>query len=115
MTFASVPGFAWVVLAAVVLVVVLPVQCSHPISKAPFRGCSVWVTGFFGRCRYHGRGPENRVIARFGGQALISRRTCDRCGRPRVFNRFQDTGRAYLGCSRYPSCKNTRLLGNYTL
>jgi hypothetical protein len=116
MPASSISTAVWLVAAVIILVIFLmPVRCSHPISKSPFRGCRRWVTGIFGRCRDHGRGPQNRVIARFGGQALIRRRTCDRCGRPREFVRFSDTGRSYLGCSGWPACKNPRLLGNYTL
>jgi ssDNA-binding Zn-finger/Zn-ribbon topoisomerase 1 len=55
------------------------------------------------------------VISVLGGQALIRRRTCDKCGRPRIFARHLVSGRPFLGCSDFPVCKNSRFLGNYTL
>jgi ribosomal protein S27AE len=112
MSLESIPLPAWaIVIAVLVLAFGVPVRCSHPTSKPPFRGCKVHVAGFLGKCRHHGRAPGARVMATLGGQELMRRRTCDRCGQPRVFARHNDTGRAYLGCTGFPVCKNPRLLG----
>jgi ribosomal protein S27AE len=112
MTLESIPPPAWaIVIAVVTLAIGLPVRCNHPTSKPPFRGCKWHVYGFLGKCPHHGRVPGVRLMASFGGRELMRRRTCDRCGQPRVFARHNDTGRAYLGCTRYPVCKNSRLLG----
>jgi hypothetical protein len=112
----SVPPATWVVALAVVVVVVMfvvPVRCAAPTSKAPFPGCKYHPHGLLGRCRHHGRRPGLRVIAIFGGDGLLRRRTCDKCGQARVFLRFEDSGRPYLGCSGFPRCKNPRSLGGY--
>jgi hypothetical protein len=112
----SVPPATWLVALAVVVVVVMfvvPVPCAAPTSKAPFRGCREHPHGLLGRCRHHGRRPGLRVIAIFGGDDLLQRRTCDKCGQSRVFLRFEDSGRPYLGCSGFPRCKNPRSLGGY--
>jgi ssDNA-binding Zn-finger/Zn-ribbon topoisomerase 1 len=53
------------------------------------------------------------VICLFGGERLGRRRVCDKCGQPRVFGRLQDTGKPFLGCVRYPNCKNAKLLAGY--
>lgn len=111
MILQSIPPPAWAFAGIVVLLAFgVPVRCSHPISKPPFRGCKAYVAGLLGRCSHHGRGPAVRLMATLGGQELMRRRTCDRCGQPRVFARHTDSGRAYLGCTGFPSCKNPRLL-----
>jgi hypothetical protein len=97
----------------VALGLLLPMRCHGPISKPPFRGCRTPVIGLLGRCRHHGRRPDVRLVCLLGGERLASRRVCDRCGRARVFGRLRDTGRPFLGCSQYPSCKNARLLAGY--
>jgi hypothetical protein len=79
-----------------------------------YRPCRVPVRWFLGPCQHHGRGGRRRVLATFGGTALLDRRTCDKCGRPRVFGRIQDSGAPFLGCARFPNCKNPRLLSGYT-
>jgi len=99
--------------ALVVTALFAPMFCCAPISKPPFRGCRRHVAGLFGRCRNHGRRPGLRVIRLLGGERLLSRRVCDRCGQSRVFLRMRDTGTPYLGCVGYPTCKNPRILKNY--
>jgi hypothetical protein len=104
----------WTLAVAAVLVAFLvPVRCAAPIGKPPFRGCRLRVSGMFGKCRHHGRRPDLRVMATFGGQGLIRRRTCDRCGQPRVFVRRRDNGRSFLGCTGFPVCQNSRYLGEW--
>jgi hypothetical protein len=112
----TLPLPAWILVVAAALVLnVVPVRCAHPISQPPFRGCRVFVHGLLGRCRHHGRHPGTRVITVLGGPALGQRRTCSKCGRPSVFGRFPDTGRPFLGCAGHPTCKNPRQLGTYRL
>lgn len=97
----------------VVVLTVFPMPCRSPISTPPFRGCRRRVVGLVGRCRNHGRRPGVRVICLFGGEQLGRRRVCDKCGQPQVFGRLQDTGKPFLGCVRYPNCKNAKLLAGY--
>lgn len=93
----------------------MPVRCAHPIGRVPFRGCRMRVGGLLGRCRHHGRRPGVRVIAVLGGEALVRRRVCDRCGGPKTFARLQENGKPFLGCSNYPVCKSPRMLAGYRL
>jgi hypothetical protein len=90
-----------------------PTSCHAPTKKPPFRGCAISVNGLLGRCRVHGRRAGYRMVVWLGGAKLAGRRICDKCGQRRVFGRLQDTGRAYLGCAGYPTCRNPRLLGSY--
>lgn len=103
-----------VVVGAVLAVAVVagtPMHCQAPTAKPPFRGCKHMVYRFFGRCRNHGLQPRRRLIAVLGGQQLLLRRVCIRCGLPSVFCRAGDTGRPFLGCSGFPSCRKQRWLG----
>jgi hypothetical protein len=93
-----------VVVAAVVIPVAAPMQCAGVIAKSPYRGCYKIVPGLFGRCRYHGFQPRRRVIRLLGGQKLLMRRACDKCGQPRVYGRHPDSGRPFLGCAGHPAC-----------
>lgn len=97
----------WLIVVGVAVVVVpmvAPMQCAGVIAKSPYRGCYKIVPGLFGRCRHHGFQPRRRVIRLLGGQKLLMRRACDRCGRPRVYGRHQDSGRPFLGCAGHPAC-----------
>lgn len=88
----------------------VPMQCQGVTSKAPYRGCRKGVFGLLGQCRHHGRQARRRLIWLLGGSQLLQRQVCDKCGEPRVFGRLQDSGKPFLGCSRYPACKSPRLL-----
>ena len=102
------------VIAVCVIVVLLPlvspVRCQGVIARPPFRGCRKVVVGLLGPCHNHGLQPGRRLVALFGGSALLQRRGCHSCGSPAVFARLADSGRPFLGCSRYPACKNPVLL-----
>lgn len=104
---------AVIVGAVLVLAVVAgtPMHCQGQTSKPPFRGCKIIVYGIFGRCRIHRLQPRRRMIAVLGGQKLLLRRVCISCGLPSVFCRARDTGKPFLGCSGFPSCKKPRWLG----
>lgn len=93
-----------VIIAAVVVPMAVPMYCAGVISKPPYRGCRKVVVGLFGRCYYHRFQPRRRFIQLLGGQKLLLRRVCDKCGRPRVFGRHQESGRPFLGCAGYPAC-----------
>ena len=104
-------GYCLAGLAALVLLI--PIRCCSPISKRPFRGCRIRVVGILGLCRSHGSRPGVRLICMLGGERLANRRICDQCGHARVFGRLQETGQPFLGCARYPTCKNPRKLAGY--
>ncbi len=99
--------------AVLLAAVFAPRLCCAPISKPPFRGCRRRVIGLFGFCRDHGSRPGIRLIRMLGGQRLLSRRVCDRCGQSRVFQRMQQDGTPYLGCVGVPTCKNPRMPKGY--
>lgn len=109
--FAVLAGFVAVSFMVVFVVAATPMRCQAPVAKPPFRGCRNMVYGFFGRCRNHGLQPGRRLIGALGGQRLLLRRVCPRCGQPSVFCRASDTGRPFLGCSGFPACKTPRWLG----
>jgi hypothetical protein len=89
-----------------------PMRCQGPIAKRPFRGCRKRVCGFMGHCRYHGFQPGRRIMAVFGGESLLRRRICSKCGSATVFGRVLGTGKPFIGCSGYPTCKNPCWLAN---
>jgi hypothetical protein len=97
-----------VVLAVMIVfaVAATPMRCQGITSRRPFRGCKNRVYGFFGRCRHHGLQPGRRVMAALGGQRLLLRRVCPGCGQPSVFCRAGQTGKPFLGCSMFPSCRS---------
>jgi len=99
--------------AVVLAIVFVPVSCSAPISRPPFRGCRRPVMGLFGFCRTHRSRPGVRLIRLLGGSHLLARRVCDKCGQSRVFLRMQGDGVPYLGCVGFPNCKNPRMLRDY--
>jgi hypothetical protein len=103
-----------VVFFAFAMCFVVPMRCSRPVSKPPHPGCRATVYGILGRCHHHGHPAGFRVMAVLGGQRLISRRYCDRCGQCRTYERFADSGRSYLGCAGFPDCKGPVVLGTYT-
>lgn len=87
--------------------------CQGVKSQPPHGACAKPVRGLFGRCLHHGRQPRRRVVALLGGPELLRRRTCDRCGRPRVFGRRSSDGTPFLGCSEFPRCVSPRYLDHY--
>ena len=100
--------------AVLLAAVFAPRLCCAPISKPPFRGCRRRVIGLFGFCLDHGSRPGARLIRMLGGQRLLSRRVCDRCGQSRVFQRMHQDGAPYLGCVGFPTCKGpAKMLKGY--
>jgi hypothetical protein len=110
--------FSYILVLALIVLLLLsfavPMRCEHPIGRTPFRGCRRTVYGFHGTCGSHGRRAQARYLVALGGRKLMHRRVCANCGRAKVFIRFQNSGKPYLGCTGYPNCKSPRLLDTYT-
>lgn len=85
-------------------------RCRAPIGRKPYRPCRRVVRGLLGGCSAHGRRPIDRLLGMIGGDALLIRRVCDQCGNRRAFVRGVKDGSPYLGCTSFPSCRNTRSL-----
>lgn len=87
-----------------------PGRCLAPKERAPYHPCRRPGAGLIWKCRYHGRHPYIRLMARFGGVALAHRRVCEKCKSRTTFARFRKDGKPFLGCDRHPACTGIRFL-----